>query len=82
MLLAVPVLAPPLALALPETIGFYIGLMLAGFMVGGVGHVVRSKVMIAAGVTMVFLATLLLPVLLNLFGEPPPAPQIQSPSGE
>lgn len=39
----------------------YIALMGIGFLVGTAGHVVRSKALIAAGVTMIFLATVLLP---------------------
>lgn len=40
----------------------YIALMGMGFVVGAAGHVVRSKVLVAAGVTMIFLATVLLPL--------------------
>jgi hypothetical protein len=40
----------------------YIALMGIGFVVGVAGHVVRSKTMVAAGILMVFLATVLLPL--------------------
>ncbi|MFL5895345.1 MAG: hypothetical protein ACJ76Z_09535 [Thermoleophilaceae bacterium] len=40
----------------------YIALMGMGFVVGTAGHVVRSKALVAAGVTMIFLATVLLPL--------------------
>ena len=40
----------------------YIALMGLGFLVGTAGHVVKSKPMIAAGVIMIFLATVLLPL--------------------
>jgi hypothetical protein len=40
----------------------YIALMGIGFIVGTAGHVVRSKPMVAAGVLMIFLATVLLPL--------------------
>ena len=40
----------------------YIALMGLGFVVGTAGHVVRSKVMVAAGILMIFLATVLLPL--------------------
>jgi hypothetical protein len=40
----------------------YIALMGIGFLVGTAGHVVRSKVMVAAGLLMIFLATVLLPL--------------------
>jgi hypothetical protein len=39
----------------------YIALMGIGFVVGTAGHVVRSKTMVAAGILMIFLATVLLP---------------------
>jgi hypothetical protein len=40
----------------------YIALMGIGFLVGTAGHVVRSKAMVAAGIFMIFLATVLLPL--------------------
>ena len=40
----------------------YIALMGIGFLVGTAGHIVKSKTMVAAGVTMIFLATVLLPL--------------------
>ena len=40
----------------------YITLMGLGFVVGVSGHVVRSKALVAAGVLMIFLATVLLPL--------------------
>jgi hypothetical protein len=40
----------------------YIALMGVGFIVGTAGHVVRSKVLVAAGILMIFLATVLLPL--------------------
>jgi hypothetical protein len=46
----------------------YIALMGLGFLVGTAGHVVRSKVMIAAGVLMIFLATVLLPLTAHVSG--------------
>jgi hypothetical protein len=33
-----------------------------GFLVGTAGHVVRSKALVAAGILMIFLATVLLPL--------------------
>jgi hypothetical protein len=33
-----------------------------GFLVGTAGHIVRSKTIVAAGVLMIFLATVLLPL--------------------
>jgi hypothetical protein len=40
----------------------FIALMLAGFLVGIVGHVVRSRVIVALGIVMIFAATVLLPL--------------------
>jgi hypothetical protein len=40
----------------------YIALMGLGFVVGTAGHVVRSKALVAAGILMIFLATVLLPL--------------------
>jgi hypothetical protein len=40
----------------------YIALMGMGFLVGTAGHVVRSKPVVAAGILMIFLATVLLPL--------------------
>jgi hypothetical protein len=40
----------------------YIALMGVGFVVGTAGHIVRSKPIIAAGLLMIFLATVLLPL--------------------
>jgi hypothetical protein len=40
----------------------YIALMGLGFIVGTAGHVVRSKALVAAGILMIFLATVLLPL--------------------
>ncbi len=49
----------------PEPLPF-IALMLLGFVVGIGGHIYRSKVAIALGIAMIFLATLLLPLALYL----------------
>jgi hypothetical protein len=40
----------------------YIALMGIGFIVGTAGHIVRSKTLVAAGILMIFLATVLLPL--------------------
>jgi hypothetical protein len=40
----------------------YIALMGIGFVVGTAGHVVKSKALVAAGILMIFLATVLLPL--------------------
>jgi hypothetical protein len=40
----------------------FIVLMGLGFLVGTAGHVVKSKALVAAGILMIFLATVLLPL--------------------
>lgn len=40
----------------------YIVLMGLGFLIGTFGHVIRSKPVVAAGITLIFLATVLLPL--------------------
>jgi hypothetical protein len=64
----------PILLAefLPHEIGPYIGLMLAGFFVAILGHLSRSKWLIAIGVIMVFLATFAFPLALNVTTDDPP----------
>jgi hypothetical protein len=46
----------------------YIALMGIGFIVGTGGHVVHSKVLVAAGLLMIFLATVLLPLTAHVSG--------------
>ncbi len=46
----------------------YITLMGLGFIVGTAGHVVKSKVLVAAGLLMIFLATVLLPLSAHVSG--------------
>lgn len=67
--------------AVPEEIGPYVVLLLAGFAVGITGHVFRVRWLVALGIALIFLATLVLPVAINLFtDEPaPPGPNIPTP---
>ena len=46
----------------------YIALMGIGFIVGTAGHIVKSKALIAAGILMIFLATVLLPLTAHVGG--------------
>ncbi len=62
------------AALLPETIGPYIALMGVGFAVAILGHLSRSRWLVAIGVLMIFLATLLFPIALQLFSDEPPPP--------
>jgi len=43
----------------------FIALMGLGFLVGVVGHVYRSRPLVATGIGLVFIATLLLPLALD-----------------
>jgi hypothetical protein len=67
----------PAGAVLPQSVGFYLALMIAGFVIGALGHLFESRAMVALGVGLVFAATLLLPLALNLLSEhpaPPPGP--------
>ena len=59
---------------LPDSLGPYLVLMLAGFAIGIYGHAMKSRLVVAIGIALVFLATALLPVALNLLAEEPPPP--------
>jgi hypothetical protein len=54
-----------LALVDPDPLPF-IALMGVGFVVGVAGHIYRSRTAVAAGIGMIFVATLLLPIGLYL----------------
>jgi hypothetical protein len=59
---------------LPESIGPYIALMGIGFAVAILGHLSRSRWLVAIGVIMIFLATLLFPLALQILSDEPPPP--------
>jgi hypothetical protein len=44
---------------------FFFILLGLGFLIGIVGHLARSKTVIAIGVTLIFLATVFIPIALN-----------------
>ena len=44
----------------------FVALLLAGFAVGILGHIFKAKTMVAAGILMIFLATVGLPLWLQL----------------
>ena len=46
----------------------YIALMGIGFLVGTFGHIIHSKAVVAAGILMIFLATVLLPLTAHVSG--------------
>ena len=70
----------PLADLLPHTISPYLTLMILGFVVGTVGHVVKSRLWVGIGIAMIFLAALLLPLAVIATEEEPASnPQILAP---
>jgi hypothetical protein len=59
---------------LPHTIGPYVSLMIAGFVIGILGHLFRARWLVAIGITLIFLAALALPLALNVTTDQPQAP--------
>jgi hypothetical protein len=70
-------LVAPVAEFLPRSIGPYVSLMLLGFLVGIAGHLTRSRWLVAIGVLMIFLATLVFPLARIATEDNPPAPEDQ-----
>jgi hypothetical protein len=76
----VPDLVPPLAALLPNTPGPYVALLLIGFGTGILGHLIRQRWLVIAGIILIFLGAFLFPIAVNLTTDngPPPiqtAPQ-------
>jgi hypothetical protein len=63
-----------LAGILPQSVGPYVSLMMAGFLIAIVGHLSRSRWLIAVGIILVFLAAAALPLALNAFSDQPEPP--------
>ncbi len=59
---------------LPDTIEPYLVLMLVGFVLAIYGHMAHARWLVAIGIIMIMLATLLFPLALQFFAEEPPAP--------
>ncbi len=78
-----PDLVLPLADLLPHSPGPYIALMIAGFAIGILGHLMRVKWLIASGVILIFLGALLFPFLANVTTEnrPPPIEESRGDAG-
>jgi len=70
----VPDLLLPLAALLPHSPTPYVVLMLAGFGVGILGHLAGVRWLVAAGVVLIALGALLLPLAANLTTDDRPAP--------
>jgi hypothetical protein len=67
-------LLPPLVALLPRSPGPYVALMLAGFVIGILGHLTKTRWMIASGVILIFLGAFLFPLAANLTTKNRPAP--------
>jgi hypothetical protein len=68
-------LVAPVADFLPRSIGPYVSLMVLGFVVGILGHLTRSRWLVAIGVLMIFLATLVFPLARIATEDNPPNPE-------
>ncbi len=73
-----PDLLIPLAALLSHSPTPYIALMLAGFGVGILGHLSGARWLVGAGVVLIALGALLLPLAANLTTENRPAPLEES----
>jgi hypothetical protein len=74
----------PLAALLPRSPGPYVALMLAGFVIGILGHLTKLRWLIASGVILIFLGAFLFPLAANLTTQnrPPPIEESRGDSGE
>jgi hypothetical protein len=45
---------------------FFVVILGLGFLIGTIGHVLKSRTLVAAGVTLVFAATVFIPIALAL----------------
>jgi hypothetical protein len=64
--------APALAEVLPRSLGPYLALTFLGFVVGVAGHIVKSRWLVAVGVMLIFLGTLVFPLALNVIEDDRP----------
>ena len=69
----------PIAGILPESVGPYVSLMMVGFAVGVIGHLSRSRWLVAVGILLVFLAAAAFPIALNVLSDKPAPPGQQIP---
>ena len=59
---------------MPDSLTPYLVMMIAGFAIGIYGHAMKSRLVVAIGILLVFLATALMPLALNIFSDEPPPP--------
>jgi sulfite exporter TauE/SafE len=76
LLVSAATIGPAMIAALPRNLGPYATLMLLGFFIGIVGHIFRSRWLVAIGVLLIFIGAFLLPLALKATtnDEPPPPP--------
>lgn len=57
---------------LPHSLGPYLGLVIAGFVVGVAGHLSSSRRLVVLGIAMIALGAFLMPLAVNLTNNAPP----------
>ena len=67
-------MAVSVAAFLPDSINPYLALMGTGFIIAVLGHVWKLRWLVAVGIIMIALATLLFPLALQIFSDEPPPP--------
>lgn len=67
-------LIAPVADLLPRSTGPYVSMMVLGFLVGIMGHLTRSRWLVAIGIMLIFLAALVFPLARIATEDNPPAP--------
>ena len=45
--------------------GFFVALIGLGFLIGVIGHVIKVRTLVAIGITLIFLATVFIPIALT-----------------
>ena len=71
---ALALLSIPSGSLLPDRIEPYVAMMGIGFFLGVFGHLSRSRWLVVIGILLIFLATLLFPIAVNLFSDQPQQP--------
>jgi hypothetical protein len=64
---------PPLVAAsfLPDTTAPYLVLLIIGFVVGGYGHLVRTRWLVVFGILLILAATVMFQIALKTLPNPP-----------